>query len=246
MPDQPTGSSGAEIGGSGGYYNVAYALLGQNLNQVFARLDYDVTDNIKAYGELAVVSELNWSATNNAELPTGGTGISFGYNNPFLSGLQSNYSTAIAALTMALIVPTLAFYPVVFEAAWDAKAELVETRYASQPLNQRETVKAQLRTSLDQIDRFPDLRQLLAVPTPEGSIDTSTNRAFQVWQTTALAELPMTSSVELYRANGSLVSRFAFNLPEDLTGPPRSEERGCDWELFEETAPFFAEPLPLR
>ena len=69
----------------------------------------------------------------------------------------------------------------------------------------------------------------------------STNRAFQVWQTTALAELPMTSSVELYRANGTLVSRFAFNLPEDLTAAPRSEERGCDWDLFEETAPFFAE-----
>jgi len=144
-------------------------------------------------------------------------------------------------LTLALIVPTVAFYPVVFQAAWDAKTQLVETRFASQPLNQRETVKAQLQTSLDQIDRFPDLRQLIAAPEPEGSADPSTNRAYQVWQTTALADLPMTSSVELYRANGTLVSRFAFSLPEDVTATPRSEERGCDWDLFEESAPFFAE-----
>jgi signal transduction histidine kinase len=144
-------------------------------------------------------------------------------------------------LTLALIVPTVAFYPVVFQAAWDAKTQLVETRYASQPLNQRETVKALLGMSLDQIDDFPGLRQLLAANEAGGSGDPSTNRAFQVWQTTALAYLPLTSSVELYRANGTLVSRFAFNLPEDLTGTPRSEERGCDWDRFEETAPFFAE-----
>jgi signal transduction histidine kinase len=144
-------------------------------------------------------------------------------------------------MTLALIVPTVAFYPVVFQAAWDAKTQLVETRFASQPLNQRETVKAQLQTSLDQIDRFPDLRQLIAAPEPAGSADPSTNRAYQVWQTTALADLPMTSSVELYRANGTLVSRFAFNLPEDVTATPRSDERGCGWDLFEESAPFFAE-----
>jgi signal transduction histidine kinase len=163
-----------------------------------------------------------------------------------LTRLESRYRRGSQAfrlmlLTLALIVPAFAFYPLVFQGAWDAKSQLVETRYASQPLNQRDTVKAQLRTTLDQIDRFPNLRQLIAAPTPEGETDTSTNRAFQVWQTTALRELPMTSSVELYRANGTLVSRFAFNLPEDLTGTPRSEERRCDWDLFEETAPFFAE-----
>jgi len=144
-------------------------------------------------------------------------------------------------LTLALIVPTIAFYPVVFQAAWDAKSQLVETRYASQPLNQRDTVKALLRTSLDEIDRFQDLRQLLVASDSDASADPATNRAFQVWQTTALADLPLTSSVELYRANGTLVSRFAFNLPEDLTGTPRSDERRCDWDLFEESAPFFAE-----
>ena len=144
-------------------------------------------------------------------------------------------------LALALIVPAFAFYPVIFQAAWDAKSQLVETRYAPQPLSQRDTIKAQLRTSLDQIDQFPGLRQLIAAPASEGTTNTTDNRAFQVWQTTALAEYPLTSSVELYRANGTLVSRFAFNLPEDLNGTPRSEERECQWDLFEEIAPFFAD-----
>ena len=68
-----------------------------------------------------------------------------------------------------------------------------------------------------------------------------TDRAFRLWQTTALARYPITSSVELYGADGQLVSRFAFNLPEDPTATPLSEEESCDWEVLEEVAPFFAE-----
>ena len=52
---------------------------------------------------------------------------------------------------------------------------------------------------------------------------------------------PVTSSVELYGADGRLVSRFAFNLPEDLTAVPRSDEETCDWAIYEEVSPFFAE-----
>jgi signal transduction histidine kinase len=150
----------------------------------------------------------------------------------------------LTLLTLSLIAPTFAFYPAVFQAAWQAKAQLVETRYAPQARDQRETVQQQLHTSLDQIDENPALFDLIAAPAVEGSTEALTDRAFEVWQTTALAlpAFPMTSSVELYRPDGSLVSRFAFNLPEDLTAAtPRSEERTCDWDLFEESAPFFAE-----
>jgi signal transduction histidine kinase len=51
----------------------------------------------------------------------------------------------------------------------------------------------------------------------------------------------VTSSVELHGSDGNLVSRFAFNLPEDLTAPPKSEESTCEWDIYEEVAPFFAE-----
>jgi signal transduction histidine kinase len=162
-----------------------------------------------------------------------------------LTRLESRYRRGSQAfrltlLTVGLIVPTFAFYPVVYQLAWDAKAQLVETRYAPQATNQRDTVHQQLLTALEQIDEFPEMGDLITAPSVEGGAEL-TNRAFQVWQTTALAEYPVTSSVELYRGDGSLVSRFAFSLPEDLTATPRSEERSCGWELFEESAPFFAE-----
>jgi signal transduction histidine kinase len=143
-------------------------------------------------------------------------------------------------LTLALVVPTLAFYPAVFDVARRARLQLVETRYAPQALNQRQTLRRLLDESLRQIDRVPELADLVGVAgAPDG--EASTNPAFQVWQTTALAAYPATSSVELYGPQGTLASRFAFNLPEDLMTTPLSEERSCDWEVYEEVAPFFAE-----
>jgi hypothetical protein len=67
-----------------------------------------------------------------------------------------------------------------------------------------------------------------------------TDRAFQVWRITGLAAYPITSSVELFGPDGRLVSRFAFNLPDDLNAVPTSEEGVCSWDIFEEVSPFFA------
>src|SRR5204862_146247 len=55
-----------------------------------------------------------------------------------------------------------------------------------------------------------------------------------------LATYPITSSVELFGGDGRLVSRFAFNLPDDLNAVPTSEEGVCTWAVFEEVSPFFA------
>ena len=93
----------------------------------------------------------------------------------------------LTLLTLGLIVPTFAFYPVVYQLTWEAKSQLVETLYAPQATNQRVTVIQQLRTALEQIDEFPGLPELIAAPVGDGSTDALTNRAFQVWQTTALA-----------------------------------------------------------
>src|SRR4029453_19148485 len=95
--------------------------------------------------------------------------------------------------------------------------------------------------SLAQIDQIPGLADLVAAPAPRASADTSTDRAFQIWQATSLARYPVTSSVEVYGRDGTLVSRFAFNLPEDLSAAPRSGERTCNWDVAEEGSPFFAE-----
>jgi signal transduction histidine kinase len=146
-------------------------------------------------------------------------------------------------LALGLVVPAVAFYPTMFHLAWQAKSRLIEERYAPVALSQRATVQAQLQESLAQIDQIPGVADLVGAAAPASASDstTDTDRAFQIWQATSLARYPVTSSVEVYGRDGSLVSRFAFNLPEDLSEAPRSEERTCSWDVAEEVSPFFAE-----
>ncbi|MBI4887187.1 MAG: HAMP domain-containing histidine kinase [Acidobacteria bacterium] len=147
----------------------------------------------------------------------------------------------LAMMTVGLMLPALAFYPSMFDLARTAKAQLVETRFAPEAINHRQTIQRLLRDSLDQIDRFPDMADLVAAPpTPAGG-ESPTDRAFQVWRVSSLAVYPITSSVELFGRDGFLISRFAFNLPDDLTAVPRSDELECGWGVFEEVSPFFAE-----
>ena len=147
----------------------------------------------------------------------------------------------LTLMTLGLVVPAAAFYPSVFQSGWQAKSQLVETRYAPQAINQRQTIQRLLQDSLDQIDRFPGLAELVTMPVSPAGGEASTDRAFQVWRVTGLATYPVTSSVELHGADGFLVSRFAFNLPDDLSAVPRSDEQTCDWGVYEEVSPFFAE-----
>jgi len=144
-------------------------------------------------------------------------------------------------LALGIVVPVLASYPVVFSQVSQAKRDLVETRYAPQARNQRQTIQRLLQSSLAQIDALPSLNDLVTAAPVPGDTDASTERAFQLWRNTSLAEYPITSSVELFGADGRLVSRFAFNLPDDLTTTPRAEEDQCTWTIFEEVSPFFAE-----
>ena len=147
----------------------------------------------------------------------------------------------LTLMALGLVVPAAAFYPSVFQIGWQAKSQLVETRYASQAVNQRQTIQLVLQDTLDQIDQFPGLLELATTPAVPAGGEPSTDRAVQVWRLTALADYPVTSSVELHGVDGLLVSRFAFNLPDDLTVVPRSDEQACDWGVYEEVSPFFAE-----
>jgi signal transduction histidine kinase len=150
----------------------------------------------------------------------------------------------LTLMTLGLMLPAVAFYPAMFDLGRTAKAQLVETRFAPQAINHRQTVQRLLQESLDQIDRFPGLTELVTAPLSPLSSESPTDRAFQVWRITALSSYPVTSSVELFGPDGLLISRFAFNLPDDLTAVPRSDERMCTWgvePIFEEVSPFFAE-----
>jgi signal transduction histidine kinase len=146
----------------------------------------------------------------------------------------------LTLLTLPLIAPAFAFYPTVVQLAGQAKMELVETLYAPEVRSQRTTVQRELDKSQHEIDQFEDLVELVTTPV-DPAAESLIDRAFRLWQTTALASYPITSSVELYGPDGQLVSRFAFNLPEDPTASPLSEDESCDWQILEEVAPFFAE-----
>ena len=154
--------------------------------------------------------------------------------------LHGSQAFRLTLMTLGLVVPAFAFYPTMFQLGWQAKAQLVETRYGPQAINQRQTVQRLMQESLAQIDQFPGLADLATAPVGSGG-EAPTDRAFQVWRLTGLAMYPVTSSVELYGADGVLTSRFAFNLPEDLTAVPRSDEKTCDWAIYEGVSPFFAE-----
>jgi signal transduction histidine kinase len=167
----------------------------------------------------------------------------------FATRLEARYRHGSQAfrlnlMTLGLVIPAIAFYPSMFELGWQAKSQLVETRFAPQAINHRQTIQRLLQESLVQIDAFPGLAELATVPAAAGT-EAPTDRAFQVWRLTGLAMYPVTSAVELYDANGDLVSRFAFNLPADLTAVPQSDERACTWGVFEEVSPFFAEERRL-
>jgi signal transduction histidine kinase len=145
----------------------------------------------------------------------------------------------LTLLTVGLVVPAAAFYPTIFQLAWQAKSQLVQTLYAAQALSQRDNVLTALETSLTQISGIGNLADLISrPPAPDESMS---DRAFRVWQLTALANYPVTSSIELFGPDRTLVSRFAFNLPEDPTASRLSEETNCAWATFEEVNPFFAE-----
>jgi signal transduction histidine kinase len=150
----------------------------------------------------------------------------------------------LTLLALGFVVPALGFYPALFHEAGRAKVQLVETRYASEVLNQRQTLQSQWYQSLEEIDALEDLDAFTRTSS-RAIVSPTTDLAFEVWRQTALALYPVTSSIELYDADGKLVSRFAYNLPEGLTLTPRSEEDQCEWLPYGEVSAFFAEERPV-
>ena len=133
----------------------------------------------------------------------------------------------LVALFLALLVPALAMYPSLLAFTTAAKERLIATQYAPLAARQRQDLQDALYATLDEIDAHPALADLVersrdaTAPTPD--------RAFAVWSETELRTYRLTSAVELYGANGRLVSRFALNLPEYATAA--HEATGCTWEV---------------
>jgi outer membrane receptor protein involved in Fe transport len=88
-----TGSSGAEVGGDGGYYTTYPAFGSQKQDLGFGRFDFDFSDATKFYVEIAAGSVLNLNTLANAEVRT----KLVGFNNAYLGSIQGNYRTLLPA-----------------------------------------------------------------------------------------------------------------------------------------------------
>lgn len=152
----------------------------------------------------------------------------------------------IIVLFVALVGPSLVAYPSVVRVEDLAIHHVVETVHAPQVLNQLEDLQTRVLHSLDQIDREASLASVIVSlpPPPPGTIPPN-DAAFQVWSQTDLAAYRLASAVELFSADGTMVSRFAFNLPEYAAAQQKWRASGCGWNFFGEAWSFGAEERPM-
>ena len=135
---------------------------------------------------------------------------------------------------LVLALPGLVFYPAMAELSVQTTERVITEQLAPQALSHRGELQVELRRSLAQIDEFSGLLGLLDSERRAPGEAPSSDAAFAVWHQTELARRRLTSSVELYAQDGSLVSRYALNLPADTSATPRWTEARCSWELFGE------------
>jgi signal transduction histidine kinase len=152
---------------------------------------------------------------------------------------HASQTLRLFAGALVLLVPAFLLYPSVLHFADRGLRRVIEEQYAQQAQKQRAELQQKLLTVLRQIDQLnvPAARQ----PTRPST----TNPALVLWRETDLATERLASSLELYSAEGALVSRFALNLPDYLSSATRWREPNCQWEIFEEASPFGSEERRL-
>jgi signal transduction histidine kinase len=171
--------------------------------------------------------------------PLVGVAVAAAATTGLLRWATPRYRHASQALRLILLFAALALPPVIFYPTMVALAEgeterTMEMELAPQALEHRSELQVQLRRSLAQIDRLPDLEHLLQGGPPPAGEAPPTDRAFLVWRQTDLARLRLTSSIELYGPAGALLSRFALNLPAEAAATQQWTETSCRWDIFGE------------
>lgn len=154
---------------------------------------------------------------------------------------HASHASRLLAALLAAAAPALLLYPSLWRNAERAKRQLVETRFAGQAARYPDALQARLGEALAQIDAIPDLPEILSPSSGRQAEPADADRAFSVWRRTGLAQLRLTSAIELYDAEGRLVSRFALNFPEYEDVPQDWISSRCEWEIFGEAAPFGSE-----
>ncbi|MGQ0734308.1 MAG: ATP-binding protein [Acidobacteriota bacterium] len=154
---------------------------------------------------------------------------------------HASQAARLTAFLVSLAVPTVVFYPLLVDATNRARRQLVESQYALEVVNQRRQVQLRLDEARLQIDALPNLVELAEAGAASALETPSTDAAFLVWARTSLANQRSTS-IDLHDGSGVLVSRFSLDLPEAVQ---LHQESSCEWEVFEEVSPFFAEERRL-
>ena len=147
----------------------------------------------------------------------------------------SNAGRLLALLTTVL-VPALLTYPSLLHHGEETKRRYVETQHAIRAASHSEEMQGALTVALGQLDDIvagdPSTRW------DDAAFGPGPDRAFELWRQTELASQRLTSSVELYRVGGTLISRFNLNLPEYGRVPLGRQVAGCEWDVFGEIVPF--------
>ncbi len=146
---------------------------------------------------------------------------------------HTTHAMRLVLLFAVLAGPPLVNYPLTASAADRAAQTLIETVFAPAILQQPEAVITVLDRTQAEIDALTPLASLIATAAPGDSAN-----AYYVWSRTSLAIGRLTSEIELFGPDRSLVSRFALNVPEYPYGdpPPMWAGAGCEWDVFGEVA----------
>ncbi len=145
---------------------------------------------------------------------------------------------------LALLLPALVMYPTLVHFADRANRREIERTFAPEVMNQRDAIGIHVANAMDQIDAIPELPGIVESAATRGG--SPTESAFWIWSRTELATHRIASAIELYSAQGHLVSRFALYLPEYRSSAQPSIEQSCSWDVYEYVSRFGAEERKLR
>ncbi|OFV90033.1 MAG: hypothetical protein A3H95_16725 [Acidobacteria bacterium RIFCSPLOWO2_02_FULL_64_15] len=147
---------------------------------------------------------------------------------------RASQALRLGAGFLALLVPAVAMYPSLLAFTVQAKEEIIANEYGPQAAGARDDLQARLQNALEQIDALATLAEFVTGPS---DVETpAADLAYSVWSQTDLRAFQLTSAVELYRADGRLVSRFSLNTPDAAA---QYYQSACsDWDLSDDISPF--------
>ncbi len=148
------------------------------------------------------------------------------------------YIRFVTALLLVL-VPVLSLYPAIAYYEQRATRHFMATTVSPTVLHHGASLNYVLRDTLEAIDRM-ELSGRLGLPE-------RADLAYEIWSGSDLSVTALSSSVEVFDDQGTLVSRFALNFPSGERSPTEPDEMSIedwpdreDWHIW--PVPYVGEP----